>query len=475
MLLLLLACSPGASSDADRDGYVDVAAGGRDCDDLDSSTWPGADERCDGRDNDCDGEVDEGALGRYFGDLDGDGYGDPALEVLACERPLNHRLDSSDCDDADPAVHPAAPEVCDAVDQDCDGEVDEGAERLWYQDSDGDGVGGAPLRACEAPSGAVAEGGDCHDGDPEAFPGAPERCNGLDDDCDERVDEDAGGSWVDADFDGYGDPDQPLEDCGEGPGRADNADDCDDGNAARYPEALEACDGWDNDCDGLVDEDVKAGWMLVTLQGDGVAYEVDVSTGALYGIEQLRPLVDNVTSLDVREDGLVLAIDNSGGPRLVELDICAGTSTNLGDLDSGTLGGVGFGPNGDLFGLDYSNDALVTVDPSTAAVTEVGPLGFDLGWDGVAWSCADQLFYAVDGPSDQLFTIDPVTGLADHFMSLDVSFSAVGLEYEPSSGTLLASTGTALYRLDPATGASTLLANLAQRSVNDLALHPACP
>jgi len=93
---------------------------------------------CNGIDDDCDGTVDEDdavdALTWYLDD-DGDGFGDPNVSVVACDAPADHLEDDTDCDDADAEVHPAAEEVCNGIDDDCDGVVDPGA-----LDADGDGI-----------------------------------------------------------------------------------------------------------------------------------------------------------------------------------------------------------------------------------------------------------------------------------------------------------------------------------------------
>ena len=109
-----------------------------------------------------------------------------------------------DCDDGDAAVHPGAAELCDGVDQNCDGAGDDGAldAVLLFPDGDGDGFGdddGGALR-CGVPPGWVPSGGDCDDGDASVSPAALEICNGRDDDCDGSVDEDVptdGGSCAD--------------------------------------------------------------------------------------------------------------------------------------------------------------------------------------------------------------------------------------------------------------------------------------
>jgi hypothetical protein len=97
---------------------------------------------------------------------------------------------------------------------------------------------------------------DCDDRDPERFPGNVDICNGIDDDCDEEIDEDPDIVWyLDGDGDGFGTADEQLEPSCEGAeGYVANAADCDDADSLIYPGAVEDCDGMDNDCDGDVDE-----------------------------------------------------------------------------------------------------------------------------------------------------------------------------------------------------------------------------
>jgi len=104
-------------------------------------------------------------------------------------------------------VHPNATELCDAVDNDCDGDIDEGLDHAFWVDADGDGYGGPTSDlACALRPGLVEEQGDCDDSNADVHPGAEELCNGIDDDCDGALDEDGGTAWyLDADGDGYGD------------------------------------------------------------------------------------------------------------------------------------------------------------------------------------------------------------------------------------------------------------------------------
>ncbi len=135
VLLLLLACDPRPEEsgeppddsvpqdtgpvDADGDGYF----AHEDCDDEDPAIFPGAEEVCDGEDNDCDGGVDEGlSSAPYYMDSDGDGFGSGEPYGEDCGAPDGYSMEDGDCDDHDATVHPGAEESpCDQVDSDCDG------------------------------------------------------------------------------------------------------------------------------------------------------------------------------------------------------------------------------------------------------------------------------------------------------------------------------------------------------------------
>jgi len=96
-----------------------------------------------------------------------------------------------DCNDNDPAVNPGATEVCDGIDNNCDGEIDEGLITIYYQDTDQDGFGSAAnsTESCTPLNGFVENGDDCDDGNPAVFPGAEEVCDGEDNNCDGMIDE----------------------------------------------------------------------------------------------------------------------------------------------------------------------------------------------------------------------------------------------------------------------------------------------
>jgi formylglycine-generating enzyme required for sulfatase activity/Tol biopolymer transport system component len=271
-------------ADADGDGVTDCNG---DCDDEDPLRTPGADELCDGIDNDCDGVVpadesdadtdgaracegdcDDADAAQHPFDVDGDGASpceddcddsDPALNTLDDDGDGASSCDG-DCDDGEATALPGGVEVCDGIDNDCTGGPDDGLSfEHWWPDLDQDGWGDAaavPVSACAQPAGSVdndgdcddlswplnaddADGdgestcaGDCDDADSLVHTGAAEQCDGQDNDCDGVP----GGDEGDADGDGV----RPCD------------GDCDDLEAASYPSATEVCDGLDNDCDSAV-------------------------------------------------------------------------------------------------------------------------------------------------------------------------------------------------------------------------------
>ena len=283
-------------ADSDGDGAGDATSGvvacaapagavstGTDCDDTDAAIYAGATETCDGVDEDCDGVVDDGLAGTvYYADDDADGYGDPAAGVSACSAPAGHVSSATDCDDLDAAVNPAATEVCDAADNDCDGLTDEGLSSTWYADSDADGYGdpGSATAACTDPAGYVVGSSDCDDTDAAINPGATELCNGVDDDCDATVDEGLSGRYyADDDVDGYGDASDSATDCTAPAGYVSDATDCDDATFTTHPGATELCNGVDDDCDGAIDDGATAEVYYADIDGDTFGDAADSTTG----------------------------------------------------------------------------------------------------------------------------------------------------------------------------------------------------
>ncbi len=321
---------PARYLDADGDGFGDPTTAstacnapgvdnGDDCDDADPTRYPGATEFCDEADDDCDGEVDEDSADAtlFYVDLDGDGHGNVDQSILACgEPPDGFAVAPTDCNDDDAAVNPGATEVCDLVDNDCDGATD-GVTAVdattWYRDGDGDGLGNADdsVVECAAPPGHVddntdcddfdasvlgptvyyadtdrdgfgdplvttvacgasrawiADAQDCDDTDAGVRPGAKESCDGVDEDCDGSIDESGAtdeSTWYpDADGDGYGTRTGWVMSCDMPVGYAPFRTDCDDTDASAFPGATETCDGDDEDCDGDADEPGAVGELL---------------------------------------------------------------------------------------------------------------------------------------------------------------------------------------------------------------------
>lgn len=221
--------------DGDKDGFPKCPGAGQDCDDDDASIYPGAKSACaPGKDGDCDGvpdlEVDNDGDGHPIcGDCDDN---DPAVHPGAtpdcsskkdknCDGLPDNQSDKdkdgdpscSDCNDNDPKVFKAALEICDKVDQDCNGLVDD-------LDYDGDGYS-----ACKD---------DCNDKDITINPGSGRNCkNNKDNDCNGKID-----AQEDGDKDGFV-----------------GCQDCNDYNPLINPGAIEMPgDSLDNDCDGVTDE-----------------------------------------------------------------------------------------------------------------------------------------------------------------------------------------------------------------------------
>ncbi|MEM1418513.1 MAG: MopE-related protein, partial [Myxococcota bacterium] len=271
------------SRDRDGDGQIDAACCnldpeggpsfcGTDCNDDRRDVRPGLPEVCDALDNDCDGTTDEGVVVEGFADEDRDLHGDPSRPISSCAGLPGFSPLSDDCDDANPARHRAQVEVCDGVDNDCDGVTDESpVSTTWYRDADDDGFGSAESGtqvACVPPDGFVLRLGDCDDSDRNISPLAPERCNGIDDDCNGRADF-AGpdGNQEDDDGDGFADAT-----CG--------GDDCDDASFDVNPGAPELEDVLDNDCDGTVDESPGSVTFWIDRDGDGFGDDASATVEA---------------------------------------------------------------------------------------------------------------------------------------------------------------------------------------------------
>ena len=368
-----------------------------DCDDAKKQVNPGATEACNGLDDDCDGQTDAGTVSgciHYYADGDGDGFGDPADGRCLCAPAAPWvTTDNTDCAPGEGGVSPAAPEVCDGVDNDCDGSTDEdgaGGCVLHFADVDGDTYGNTQDFRClcaAADPYVVTQGGDCNDGDAALNPGLGEVCgDGIDNDCDGAIDEpNAAGCVVyyrDDDGDGFGIIGDARCLCAPAdPYDATEAGDCDDGAAEVKPGAAETCDGADNDCDGLVDEPDTPGCTDYYLDSDGDTFGTGQPTCLCAPLGAFTALAsgdcdDTDPSANPNRPELCNGKDDNCDTHVDEPD-AAGCSTFFTDVDHDTFGVAGTGiclcgPTGDATATvpGDCNDALAAVNPHAVEVCD---------------------------------------------------------------------------------------------------------
>ena len=275
-------------------GYVEDDT---DCNDADDTINPNASEVYDSVDNNCDGSIDEDFV-EYFQDSDGDSYGNVSVSQWSAIQLANYVVDSTDCNDSNSAVNPAAIEIYDSIDNDCDNDVDENFS-LYHQDSDGDSFGNISVSqwAIIQPVNYVVDNTDCNDSDGAVNPAAIEIYDSIDNDCDDDIDEGFTIYYQDLDGDSHGNAAvshgskiQPL-------GWVINDTDCDDSESLANPSQLEIYDSIDNDCDGDIDE----GYTVYYQDLDSDSYgNADESQGAK--VQPLGWVADNTDCDDGNED-----------------------------------------------------------------------------------------------------------------------------------------------------------------------------
>lgn len=174
-----------------------------DCNDSNRYMNPKVEEACNGFDDNCDGLTDpenSKDCNRYYKDIDEDGSGTGDPKCLCVSERDYSTLETGDCDDSNRKVYPEAKEACNDLDDNCNGEIDEGENikncRQFYVDNDGDGFGydSKSRCLCKAIGMFKAEKiGDCNDNNPAIYPGAQELFDRLDNDCNGVVDDNTGG------------------------------------------------------------------------------------------------------------------------------------------------------------------------------------------------------------------------------------------------------------------------------------------
>ncbi|MCB9758554.1 MAG: FG-GAP repeat protein [Alphaproteobacteria bacterium] len=421
-----------AVEDADGDGY----GAEDDCDDTDAAVNPGATEVCNGVDDDCDGDTDEddaSDASTWYADADGDAYGDAASTTTACAQPSGFVSDDTDCDDADGAVNPGATEVCNGVDDDCDGDTDEddaSDASTWYADADGDSYGDAAstATACAQPSGYVSDDTDCDDGDAAVNPAATEVCNGVDDDCDGDTDEDdasdASTWYADADGDTYGDAASTVTACAQPSGYVGDDTDCDDADGAVNPAATEVCNGVDDDCDGDTDEDDASDASTWYADADGDSYGDAAST--LTACAQPSGYVGDDTDCDDAD-----AAVNPGAT-----EVCNGVDDDCdGNTDEDDASGASTwyaDADGDSYG-DAASTATACAQPS-------GYVGDDTDCDdtdaaispGEPEICDDNIDNDCDGDTDECLSGTVAASGADAVIVGTATNDYVGVDVQPA-------------------------------------------
>ncbi len=377
-------------TDADNDGFgagpvacrcpgtPGVSTLGGDCDDGDPGAKPGALETCNGKDDNCNTLSDEqGAFGcqSYYRDGDNDGVGAAEVKCLCAGEGLFTAGAGGDCNDADADIAPAHPELCDQKDNNCNGQLDEGVQKTWFLDEDGDGSGASysPQMACTQPEGFTAKAGDCNDFNKDIHPQAPETCNDVDDDCDGLADDGLATQVIykDNDGDSFAASNAPKQSKCNVPvgwvlaldanGDGANDWDCSDSDITVFPAGPTVCgDGKDNDCDGVIDR------LCFTPCAGTWPYEPDYASGGLGAV-----------AVDLHGDGNAeIVVTHTFG-----FGILGGDGVPLYDYSAPTYNYARTLPafadfdDGNTFGAGIQGLELVTGTNSQASLYKVTPAG----------------------------------------------------------------------------------------------------
>ena len=375
-LLLCMACSETEKQDVDLDGDGILAQD--DCDDSDPNVGLGTE---------------------FFVDGDGDGYGSIVQTQVACTLPQGFAENQDDCDDGNDAIHPDADEICDVFDNDCDGEVNNGAidTLVFYQDADGDGYGdeSSSMESCEEQDGYVDEGGDCNDEDEEVHPDADEICDEIDNDCDGEIDinaVDAVEFYVDGDGDGYGDATLSELHCALPEGFSENNTDCNDADITTYPSAPEICDGLDNDCDESIPQD--------EMDGDGDGYISCIFDATIWqgstDIVGGEDCDDSTDLVNPGADELCSTTSDDDCDGVVNEDDAVDTETWYADSDSDTYGDPNNTQQSCSQPTGYVQDML-DCDDSNASIN---PQALDIAANGIDEDCSGADAQGIDADGD---------------------------------------------------------------------------
>ena len=243
----------------------------------------------------------------FFRDRDGDGYGDKFEPVMGSSPLRGFVADSNDCDDNNAGLNPGV---------------------KWFRDNDMDNFGdrGNYVFACGQPNGYIADSSDCNDSTNEVHPWAGETCNGRDDNCNGLIDENAGTYWyIDNDGDGFGGYEGYVLTCTQPVGYIEAGGDCDDTNPNIHPNALDSCDGVDNNCDWQIDNGPFGPYWYRDYDGDGYGSNTDSAQGCnqLWGYLAIKGDCDDFNpninpgkseACNGVDDNCNVTIDEGAGP-----------------------------------------------------------------------------------------------------------------------------------------------------------------
>ncbi len=326
----------------------------------------------------------------YYRDADGDGYGDPSVSINGCLATPGYVDNNTDCNDNNNNIHPGVDELCNGIDDNCNGQTDEGIRTVFYRDADGDGFGNPNMvsdSTCIVPNGYVNDQNDCNDNNANIHPGGVEVCNGIDDNCDSFIDAGVTTTFYrDFDSDGYGNLNNTIQACAASAGYVSDSSDCNDANNHIHPDADEVCNGFDDNCNGQVDEGVKSVFFLDADNDDygdpSMQSEPTCAAGLGYvenngdcddhkafvhpGATETCNLIDDDCDGDI-DEGVTLAFffDNDGdgfGDGNITVSACSapqGYVSNNFDCDDQQI----------LF-ADYDNDGYGAGPPAACGVTD---------------------------------------------------------------------------------------------------------
>ena len=470
-----------SSTDIDCEQPTGYVADATDCDDDNPLASPAMAELClTDFDDDCDGDINEDDaddVSTWYQDADGDGFADPYSTDQECEQPSGYLPleDATDCDDGDAAINPAATEVCDEADNDCDGTVDEDDAAdapIWYQDADADGFGNASVSqsACDQPTGYVSDATDCVDDSADINPDATEVCNDLDDDCDGDMDDDdptldlsSASTWYpDADGDGWGASSPATQACDQPSGQVATSTDCDDGDEFTFPGAAEtesstACmtdadadgygsespasgvtagtdcndsgywvnpgraeiwyNGTDNDCDGLSDYDADYDGHESDDYGGDDCDDLDAGVNpSVASDDNSDPLVDNDCDQYVDEDAI-----STGSLVITEIS------------QNSTAPNTAWTKNNDANWVEVYNTESFTIDLSNWVLLGCEEDNDTHGFNGgaVDWSYCNTIYEVAISPEAELQV--PAYGRAVICVDSSVFDSASDCDYAVAS------------------------------------------